>query len=76
MAIKEHLKRAQGYRMEACGLWCHHLLVFKKRWVSIKAVRERLRCLDRSVAGYVMIHASGLYKQLSRENNLPHKELF
>lgn len=36
-AIKEHLKRVQGYRVEGCGLWCHGLLVFKQRLVSIKA---------------------------------------
>lgn len=37
MAIKEHLKRAQGYQVVGCGLWCHGLLVFKQRLVSIKA---------------------------------------
>lgn len=36
IAIKECLKRAQGYRVEGCGLACHGLLVFKQRLGSIK----------------------------------------
>lgn len=57
-AIKERLKRVQGYRVEGCGLWCHGLLVFKQRLVSIKA--EFMSASGVSMdpnAGDVMIHA-------------------
>lgn len=62
IAIKERLKRAQGYRVEGCGLACHGLLVFKQRLVSIKAafmsasgVHEcnSLRSDDSRVRGFI-----------------------
>lgn len=67
MAIKEHLKRVQGYRMEGCGLWCHGLLVFKQRLGSIKATSTSASgvSLNPSPVIWWFTHPS-LYKQLSR----------
>lgn len=60
MAIKECLKREQGYRVEGCGLWCHGLLVFKLRLVSIKvAFADASGVSTDPVRARVVIHVSG-----------------
>jgi len=58
MAIKERLKRVQGYRVEGCGLGCHGLLVFKQRLVSIKKEFMSASGVHGSSASDLMIHAS------------------
>lgn len=67
MAIKERLKSGPGYRVEACGLYCHGLLVFKERLVSIKAAFWSAPGASMDLnTGDVMIHASKTFKtQLS-----------
>lgn len=67
MAIKERLKRVQGYQMEGCGLWCHGLLVFKKCLVSIKAAFTSASgvSIDQAPVMWWFTHP-GLYKQLPR----------
>lgn len=69
-AIKERLKRVQGYRVEGCGLWCHGLLVFKRRLVSIKAVFTSASGVSVDPNdGDVMIHSfRTLYKHTDEHN--------
>lgn len=79
-AIKEHLKRVRGYRVEGCGLWCHGLLVFKQRLVSIKAAFTSASGVSMDPnGGDVMIHTPRTFINSSRadENDLPpYKEPF
>lgn len=59
-AIKERLKRVEGYWVEGCGLWCHGLLVFKRRLVSIKAASMSASGVSADPnAGDVMIRSIG-----------------